>query len=820
LKTSFFTFTLLLVHFFTFSQNYFQNVKGKVSDKETGQSIPGVIVKLKGDTTGKYSSVTDVNGFFKLQQVPVGRQSFEFSFIGYKSTQVNDVIIVSGKESFLNVDIEESIKELNEVVVSADDKEDINKVSSVSSKTFSIEETERYAGSRQDPARMASNFAGVQGTNDSRNDIVIRGNSPSGLLWRLEEIDIPNPNHFNVAGSAGGPVSVINNKYLTNSEFFTGAFPANYGNALGGVFDLKMRNGNTEKHERTFQLGFMGTELGLEGPINKAKGSSYMINYRYSTLDLFSAMHIPIGTGAVPRYQDMGFRFNFPTKKAGVFSLSGVGGMSKISIVLSKDTVRPKELYGDQNRDQYFGTNMGVVILNHLIALGEKTMLKSSVAHSASYINSNHYLIIRDANYKPNAVLPHILDFNMLEQKTTITSFVRHKINARNSFKTGFYVNMYTVDFSDNIKVNSLSETDVNLINQKEWKNRLNTKTSFQLIQPYFQYNFKFTDKLSLNAGVFAQLFTLNNSYVVEPRAGAKWALSEKQSLSFGYGLHSQIQPTYIYFAYPDSIVRDGVVSVNSVNGSRVQDNKNLGMSRSQHFVMGYDFFLTKYLHVKAETYYQNLWNIPVYAISSSVSLLNSGASFNRFFPTYTMQNKGTGENYGVELTVEKLFHKHYFALFSGSVFNSTYKGSNGKQWNTNYNGNYMFNLLGGVEYGVGKSKKNTINFGPKITYGGGKRYSNPNRAASDKIMDVVPVDSVVNNLQFPNYFRFDVRLAYKINGKKASYEIAIDLVNLTNHKNVLALTYAPDPQNPQASPMVKNYQLGFLPLFYFKVDF
>jgi len=315
------TLVFFLFSFAIYPQNYLQNVKGKVSDKATGIGLPGVIVKLKNDTSKKVNAVTDANGFYKLKNVPVGRQAFIFSMMGYNTVPANDIIVTSGKETILDLDMEESLVEMAEVEVSAENSKDvITDMQAVNMKQFSIEETERYAGSRQDPARMAQNFAGVSGTNDSRNDIVVRGNSPSGILWRMEEVDIPNPNHFAVAGSAGGPQSIINNKYLANSEFYTGAFPANYSNALGGVFDLKMRNGNNEKHERTFQLGILGTELAMEGPLSKKSGASYMLTYRYSTLALFSAFKIPIsfGTNAIPQYQDGGFRLNFTTKKAGV----------------------------------------------------------------------------------------------------------------------------------------------------------------------------------------------------------------------------------------------------------------------------------------------------------------------------------------------------------------------------------------------------------------------------------------------------------------------------------------------------------------------
>lgn len=809
----------ILFSFNSFSQaTYTQTVRGQVVDKVSSVGLPGVVVRLKNDSTKKHVATTDANGNFKIEGIPVGRRSFMVSLIGYNSQPLNDIIVSSGKETFLNIELEESLVQMDEVVVNADEQKDVvTDMQAVNVKTFSIEETERYPGSRQDPARMASNFAGVQGTNDSRNDIVVRGNSPAGLLWRLEEIDIPNPNHFAVAGSAGGPTAIINNKYLANSEFYTGAFPANYGNALGGVFDLKMRNGNNQKHERTFQFGLLGTELSVEGPINKEKGSSYFVNYRYSTLKMLSGLNIKLGTSAVPQYQDGAFRFNFPTKKAGVFSLSGIGGMSTIKIILSTQTERPKELYGDLNRDQYFASNMGVVILNHSYSFNSRTLMKTSLAYSGQGLNVDHYLVLRDKNFKPNDTLPQILGYDFLETKSTLAWYIKHKMNAKNSFKAGFFVNAFHVDFYDQVKINSRYDTIAQDIIDKPFKTRINSKADFYLVQPYIAFVHKFNEKWSTNLGVFAQYLTLSNSWVVEPRASLRYQFKSNQSLSLAYGMHSQMQPTYLYFATPDSLVRDGKVYSNP---GKIQDNKNLGFSKSQHGVLGYDLQISKYFRTKVEAYYQYLWDIPVYAVPSSVSLLNRGASFNRFFPIYTMENKGTGYNYGLEFTLEKIFSKHYFFLYSASLFDSKYTASNGKTFDTDFNGQYMMNLLAGLEYEIGKSKKNSINVSTKFTYGGGKRYSPVDIAASNAVMDVVADNDKVNTLQFNPYNRLDLRIAYKINKKKATYEIALDLVNIMNTKNVLALSYAPDPANINADPLIKNYQLGFLPLFYVKVDF
>ncbi len=799
----------------TFQAQVTQTVKGRITDKVTGNGLPGAIVQLRG-TTNAVSA--NENGYFHLTAVPVGRQAFVFSYTGYKAMPVTDVIVTSGKETVLNIELEESAFEMDEVEVKASSDTDlVNTMQVANMKSFSIEETERYAGSRQDPARMAQNFAGVQGTNDSRNDIVVRGNSPAGLLWRLDDIDIPNPNHFAVAGSAGGPQTILNNKYLANSEFYTGAFPANYGNALGGVFDLKLRNGNNEKHERTIQLGILGLEAALEGPISKKSGASYLVTYRYSTLALFGSFGIKLGTSATPGYQDFGVRLNFPTKKAGVFSFSSIGGLSAIKIILSNTSERPKELYGDQNRDQYFATNMGVGILNHIISLGKKTTMKTSVAYGVQTVESEHFYILRNKDFKPDTLLPKMLGYHFTEAKATLAWFIRHKINARNSIKTGFFVNRIDLNFKDSIKIISLYDTNAVMIDKRPFKNRMQANDSYYLIQPYITYVHKFTEKLTLNTGIFSQMLTMNGKMTVEPRASIRYQAAPRHVLSLAYGLHSQTQSTYLYYTVPDSILQNGAVVANT---GRELTNKGLDFTKSHHLVAGYEYLPTRYLRFKTEVYYQKIWSVPVYVVPSSVSAINRGATFNRFFPVYTMTNTGLGENYGVEFTLEKLYHKNYFMMMSVSLFESKYTGSNGKTFDTDFNGNYIVNLLGGPEFRVGPAQKDVLSLGLKLTMGGGKRYSPVNRAASDAVMDVVPKEDEVNTLQFPPYNRVDFRIAYKINGKKMATEIALDLVNMLNTKNILALSYAPDPANLAADPWVKNYQLGRLPLFYVKFDF
>lgn len=792
-------FALLLTAALSFeisAQELVQNIRGTIVDKESKIPLVGATVQVLGDTARIIASSADINGNFRLEQVKVGRHKLKIAMIGYTDVLLSNIIVDSGKETVLFIEMEESVQALEAVTVTADRKGDANNdMATVSTKSFTIEETNRYAGSRSDPARMASNFAGVQGADDSRNDIVIRGNSPMGLLWRVEGVDIPNPNHFAVAGTTGGAISILNNKIFGNSDFMTGAFPAEYGNANAGVFDIRLRNGNNEKHEFTGQLGFLGTELAGEGPLSRKTGATYIATYRYSTLKLFESFKIPIGTSAVPNYQDASFRLNFPTEKAGSFAVFGIGGISSINIMLSTKKADEVELYGDSDRDQYFATSMGVAGVTHSKSLNEKTYIKSTIALYGSNATADHNRFTRDSLYEISSLYDK-LDYTYRTTKLTGNFSITKKFSAKSSVKAGFIAEGYHFDLVDSNFVELSGQWDV----------RNDTVASTYFLQPYFQWKYKPSDNLVINTGLHLQYFGLNGSWAVEPRAGLRYTLPKDQALSLGFGLHSQMQPAYIYFGR----VRD-------TSGVYTTANRDLGFTRSMHLVAGYDKAFGASTRLRVETYYQYLYEVPVDTFSSSFSLVNQGSSFSRFFPG-ELVNKGTAQNYGLEVTLEKFFSKTYFFMITASLFESKYKGSDNVLRDTDFNGNFATNALVGKEFKLGE--KTVLSTGTKITWAGGKRYSPADLTASELMGELVEVDALRNTRQFPNYFRADLKLGVKINTKKITHEIALDLVNILNNKNVLAITYAPDPANPSADPIRREYQLGFLPLFYYRIDF
>ena len=781
-------YTFIIILFITqisFAQNNRQKIRGVITDKLSQTTLPGAAVQII-NRVGNKGATSDSKGNYTLSDLSPDRYELKISYLGYKDVLVSNVVVTSGKETILDIEMEENVTNLNEVVITATTKDKtINKLASISARTFSTEEVNRYAGGRSDPARLAANFAGVSAPDDSRNDIVIRGNSPVGVLWRINGMNVTNPNHFASVGTTGGAVSALNTNLLKSSDFLTSAFPAEYGNATAGVFDLGFLTGNTQKRETTLQAGLItGLEATTEGPINKEKGSSYLVGYRYALAGVAQAMGVNIGTTALPSYQDLSFNVNSSNTKLGRFTLFGILATSSISI----DGGSSGSLYGNGGGHD-LSSQIGIIGLKHFKQLNSKSYFSSNIGINYSKTDQTNY------------------GFDRL----TSTSFTEQENNVA---KTG-----YNFSTSFNSKINSKLFLKIGIQDeliglnlyyrekrdiQSDWKQVWDYNSYTNLAQACAHIKYSFSDKLTLNAGIHSQLFFLNNSVSVEPRLGLKYDINGKSSLSFGYGLHSQMQPINVYF-----------LQSQNTDGSYSYNNKDLDFTKSHHFVLGYDLQPFHDWRLKTEVYYQSLYNVPVNTFSSSYSMLNTGASFKTDLED-NLINSGTGTNYGAELTIEKFFSDGYYGLFTSSVYSSKYKGSDGIERNTAFNGKYVFNILGGKEWKVGSEKQNKLSTDLKYTYAGGRAYAPIDLAASNATgHEQLSTDAY--SAFYPNYFRLDLKASYTLNSrtKKLSQSFSLDFQNVTNHKNVFSQNY-----DDRSKSINTTYQLGFFPNFVYKIQF
>ena len=681
------------------TQKLTQTIRGVVIVSKTNMPIEFVTVRIMG--SGSLGTTTDSLGRFRIDHVPVGRCNLQASFVGYNASILNEIPVTSSKEVYLEIPLDENVHSLDEIVIHPEVRKDkpLNTMAITGGRMISMEEAGRFANGFDDPARLTTAFAGVAGSVGT-NAIAIRGNSPQFTQWRLEGVEIPNPTHFaDVSGLGGGFLSALSTQVVGNSDFYNGAFPAEYSNALSGVFDMHIRNGNNQKYEHTFQLGIMGIDLASEGPLSKKQGSSYIFNYRFSTTSLATGNDINM------KYQDLAFKLNFPTKRAGTFSLWGIGLIDR-----NKPEAEEREEWETQADRQS----------------GETTLDKAAAGMT------HKYLINED-------------------------TYIRSSLAAT-----------YSQDHGESAVLSAYSSSVINLSN-----------------------------RLTASLGLTAQYFTLNKNWSIEPRAAIKWSFLPKHSLAAAYGLHSRREKLDYYFVE------------RTVNG-KTESNKYLDFAKAHHFGLTYDWNINPYMHLKIEPYYQYLFRIPIEE-HSSFSIINH----QDFYLERILKNKGSGRNYGIDITLEQYMKDGFYYMITASLFKSRYKGGDNIWRNTRLDKNYLLNILAGKEWMVGRLKQNVLSLNGRIYFQGGDRYTPVDRKQSMIEHDIVFDETKAYSEKFSPTINGDISFSYRINKKKVSHEFAIKLLNVGMRTGMHFYEY-----NEKTNKIKKVDGTGLIPNISYKIYF
>ncbi|MGH1339826.1 MAG: TonB-dependent receptor [Aureispira sp.] len=780
-----FTLTLcLFISVLTQAQST-QTIRGKVVDQASQMPLIGVVILVVDQDI---NTTTDIDGNFVLEKVPVGRQTITTQYLGYEPYRAESILISTGKMSYLEIGLLEQIQTTETVVVTASGGSDgvgnkaLNDLSVVSARSFSVEETKRYAASIDDPGRMAAALPGIQTDQDNENDVVIRGSSSFGVLWRLEGLEIPNPSHFARAGTTGGGISVLSASVLGNTDLSTGGFAAEYGNALSGVFDMRNRRGNMVEREHSVKIGLIGVGLSTEGPIKKGR-SSYLVNYRYSTLGILNAMGLyVVRENIANNFQDLSFNLTFNSKdNKNEVKVFGIGGLSKEQIFTKEDTADWK-IYLDYI-DEINGSNLGILGVSFRRLLNEQSYLKvvagSVYNHNFSRTNTPN-LATFDVN---DPTLTESFDYHTF--RSQIHATYSNKLSNRFRLKTGLSLTANTYDltyFTNNYQF--LEDVRGNTF----------------IGQAYAQGSYRPASNLTINAGVHALFLTLNNTYSIEPRLGLKYNPTKTTTISAAYTWHGKVLPIGTYLLQ----LPDG-------NGGTYQPNRDLEMAKMQHAIIGVQQSIGQGFNINVEGYYQYGYDQPTSPIvNSGFWLFNQRDNFG----TQEMVSGGQAQNYGVDATLEKAFSRSFFVLLTGSLFWSQYKSLGDTEWRrTRVDKRWGTTLMGGYE--VSFKKGGALQFGLKTFVSGGLRYTPPDEAASIAAGIYVPDQNLYFAEAANTYFRLDGRIAYRKNHKKLSYTISFDIQNATNAQNVRFFVY--DRSNVAFIP---RYQSGLLPVINFQLDF
>lgn len=732
-----------------------QTIRGIAIDYASGTPIPYATVQLLD--LPQMGTTTDNDGKFVIKNVPVGRYDLQASFLGYEPTIFREIMLTSAKEVSLEVQMKENTRLLEEVVVRPriNKEEPMNKMALSGARMLSVEEASRFAGGMDDPARLVSSFAGVTSAVGS-NGISVHGNAPSLLQWRLEDVEIPNPNHFaDVASLGGGVLSSLSSNVLGNSDFYTSAFPAEFNNAVSGIFDMKMRNGNSQKFQHTLQAGVLGLDAASEGPLSRKHNASYLFNYRYSTTGLMNKVSPAGDLEQEMDYQDLNFKLNFPTQKAGIFSVWGTALIDKIK----PEIKTPDEWdYMEDAKDSRMKQTSAAAGLSHRYFFDNGGLLKTSLATTYSKTD------VWESIYDNNMDSAPFLDFQSRYTNLVLTSSFNKKYSSRHTNKTGFtWTNMhYDMDF------------DLAPLYTEPMQRISEGKGTTNLLSAYSSSLFTFNDKLSATLGVNGQLLTLNNTWTIEPRASVKWQATSKSSFGLGYGLHSRMEKLDVYF-----------VKTQATGDKQV--NKDLDFTKTHHLSLSYNYRISDDMNLRVEPYFQYLYDVPVMA-DSSYSVLNR----NTFYVEDALVNKGNGRNYGIDVTFEKYMTKGFYYMITASVFDSKYKGGDGVWHNTKFNRNYVLNGLIGKEWMIGRDKRDVLSVNLKLTYQGGDRYSPVDEQATlahpDK--ETQYDETRAYSLQLSPMFLANYTLSYRMNRNKVSHEFAVKGMNATRYKEYFGHEY------------------------------
>ncbi|MEZ4685602.1 MAG: carboxypeptidase regulatory-like domain-containing protein [Bacteroidia bacterium] len=775
-----------------------RELKGLVYDEDTGRPLDAVEVVFR-DSTKSYTGSTQEDGSFAINKVPFGRKQLTLVREGYEPLFIPDFLVAGGEKQALSLTMRQLIAipdsgefDLDSVVIST---EKYRQLSGVSTRTFTIEETRRYAASYFDPARLAESYPGVVNANDQANNISIRGNSPNGLQWRLEGVEIVNPNHLTNAGVAsdrptlrGGGVNILSAQMMASSTFQTGAFDSRYGNALGGVMDINLRKGQTDRDYYTMQFGLIGLDIAAEGPVGEGEKAAFLGNYRYSTVGLLDALGVDVGDEAI-NFQDLSFHVTMPNTLIGEVNIFGMGGKSKNSY--QGDSVQ----YANEIKERYdidYTNRMGALGLTHKVLLGSKAVWRSTIAISgAEATRQALYKDTLDSRFDISETLKE--DDLYSETRLAIRSSLLRKLGGSGSLELGGYATR--IGFN----LNSLYQSPQDTASFIRPRTAVSGHT--WLFQPFARLKRRIGRRLDIEVGLHAMALDLNSDFVIEPRTRARLQLGKKHAVAVAYGLHSQMQPLSLYF----SPVPRG--------DDTTYINRNLGFTRAHHAVLSYSFRFNPSLSLKVEPYAQLLFDVPIInRPTSNVSALNLLEEV----VEDTFTNAGTGRNYGLELSLEKTLNKDYYFLMSASYYNSTYVAGDGEEYDTRFNGNYAIALTGGKEFIRNKEEHQGIwAIDTRIFAQGGQRVKRIDDVASRAAGRTVYIESFGWSDQLDDYLRVDIRISHTRHKANYTRTFAIDIQNVLDRENIGWQYF-----DPLLGETVTKYQLGRIPMLTYRVSF
>ncbi|MFN7846571.1 MAG: TonB-dependent receptor [Bacteroidota bacterium] len=786
------------------------NIIGVVKDKNTQETLVGVAAALEGTTL---SAATDLDGKFKITGIAPGSYNLKFSFIGYQSQTIFNIVVTTGNDNILAVELEPATENLKEVTVTSNTFGKRTETP-LSVQSLSAEEIKSNPGGNFDISKVVQALPGVSGTTGSasfRNDIIIRGGAPNENVYYLDGIEVPQINHFATQGSAGGPAGILNVSFIEDVTLSSSSFAAKYDNALSSVLQFKQRNGNPEKFQGNFRLSSTEIAGTLEGPLSKK--TTFLASARRSYLQLlFEAIDLPIR----PNYWDFQYKVNHQINSKTTLTAIGIGAIDEFNFGVPKNS--------DPSKEYVLRAFPTINQWTYTVGLNLKRL-----------INKGYYNIALSRNMFNNQ-LDQFEDAQANDESKRNLKSISQEIENKLRWDVNQFSGKWKFNYglmAQYVKYNNNSFIRL----RKELKDTLGN-----LIQPGVSFNFNsdiaffrggvfgsvsrrfFTDRLTATLGIRTDVnsFTndgLNPLNAISPRLSLSYALTEKWNINASVGRYTKI-PIYTVLGFKDN-------AGNFVN----KDNKYI---LCDHYVAGLEYLPTSSMRITAEGFYKAYSNYPVSNFDGT-SLANQGGNFGAI-GNEDVSSTGKGRAYGMELFIQQKLIKNFFATASYTWFVSEFTTAAGNYISSSWDTRHLLSFI------VGKKFKKGWEIGLKLRYSGGSPYTPFDTVASranyiatgNGVLDF----SQLNSLTLPAFRQFDFRIDKKFNTKHATFDIYFDVTNALLFRNQSIPNYTFDrnadnsgfkttdgkalaPDGSNAVPLIlKNDDLSVTPALGFIIEF
>lgn len=782
-------YTVLLLLFSTGLMQA-QSLRGVVRAADTNEPLTGATLSLYAGKAGAtpVTLASNPEGVFEFDNLRPGYYRCEVALQGFETTYFNEILIAAGKDQVLEFSLRRTASTLPEVTIAASvpGRRAMQPLSEI---PLTRDQTLRLPAMYFDPARLAAAYPGVAQTDDGTNHMSIRGNSPAYVRWRLEGLDIVNPNHLPNAGTftdapatGGGGVLMFSAQMIDNASLLTGAFPAGYGDAVGGVMDMNLRAGNKRQHEFTAQAGLIGLDLAAEGPLGKKNGqSSYLFNYRYSTVGLLGQLGVSFGDEQI-NFQDLSFHIHSSGKNGAQYSLFGLGGLSANQFSRKADSTEIKYDKDFYNID--FSSATGVAGGSARWRIGQKAWLKTALVYSRQ---ENDWS-------KDNPV--QLDTFSSWDRRVEerFSGSIELRVSAKQS-QWYFGAQTTRIYFRGDV-------FQVVILGPPTWSffYPYNTSNAYWNSQPYARWewtsaNGRFATQLGsqihYNTVYRKAAPTLRGAISYKPAAAHKLVLSA--------GMYKQDAPVWTQF-------------VTGRFGSFIGSYRPPYISSNQAGLR-YIYTPNNQWRFSVEGFLQHTSDIPHYS-QANASLYNNPEAIHEF----PLSSDSEVQNTGLEFSAERFLQNGWFVLANATVFDSKYRVQNGEWLDSRWDIGRLSNLTFGKEWVREKSASltRTIGVGARGVWTGGIREADIDLGASVANNRTVYNETLGYYRDYPDYLRFDIRVYWKKSlGDRRNSTFALDIQNVTGRQNLAYHFYDPYTRNIE-----NKFQLGPIPNFSWKVEF